>query len=106
MSSAAFPKGGFQVEIGAVRKVSRYAVPVLRDGTTCFAANSEQLAAVLMEEAARRREDQERECGRQVTLRQGRVYTLKGSDSIDEAVGSARRVDPRVHRAARLPRAV
>lgn len=27
MSSAALPKGGFQVVIGAARKVSRYAVP-------------------------------------------------------------------------------
>ena len=29
MSSAAFPKGGFQVVIGAARKVSRYVVPSL-----------------------------------------------------------------------------
>lgn len=45
-----------------------------------------------------------RERGQQATLRQGRAYTLRGSDSIDEAVGSARRVKPRMHRAAGFPR--
>lgn len=45
----------------------------------------------------------ERERGQQATLRQGRAYTLRGSASIDEAVGSGRRVEPRVHRAAGFP---
>ena len=57
MSSAAYPKGWLS---GADRRGSTLRRPDLRDGTTCFAANSEQLAAVLMKEAARRREDRAR----------------------------------------------
>ena len=37
-------------------------------------------------------------------LPRGHVYTPKGPGSVDEAGGSAGRVEPRVHRAAGFPR--